>query len=216
VADFRLTYLDPANGTTLRDVRIRNQALCLAFTPDRKHVVWGSTMIHVQNADTNKEVAQFPSRAMLSMDYHAVAISSDSKLVASGNINEGVQVRELPSGNLVEAVPPPKGPVHGVAFAGGDRQLVICDGGGVRLWDRAKKKDVYRVPGTSFALPADGKTLAVGTEDGSIVIYERATGKELRKLAGHRGRVTALAFAPDGKTLASGAVDTTILLWNVR
>jgi hypothetical protein len=41
------------------------------------------------------------------------------------------------------------------------------------------------------------------------------TGKELRKLTGHRGKVGALAFTPDGKTLISGGDDTTILFWDV-
>jgi hypothetical protein len=41
------------------------------------------------------------------------------------------------------------------------------------------------------------------------------TGKELRKLTGHRGKANVLVFSPDGKTLISGGDDTTILFWDV-
>jgi hypothetical protein len=39
--------------------------------------------------------------------------------------------------------------------------------------------------------------------------------KELTRLKGHQGEVTALAFAPDGKTLVSGSADFTLLVWDV-
>ena len=48
-----------------------------------------------------------------------------------------------------------------------------------------------------------------------MCLWHAATGKEIRRLSGHTGDVTALAFSSDGKLLASGSADTTVLIWNV-
>jgi len=67
----------------------------------------------------------------------------------------------------------------------------------------------------SLAFSPDGKVLALGRHDGTIVLVDPATGKEQGRLAGHTEIVKSLAFSPDGKTLVSGSQDKTIRLWDV-
>ncbi|HKB42046.1 MAG TPA: sigma-70 family RNA polymerase sigma factor, partial [Gemmataceae bacterium] len=68
----------------------------------------------------------------------------------------------------------------------------------------------------AFALSPNGKILAAGEmSDHAITLWDAETGKQMRRLEGHTGEVSALAFTPDGKTLASGAWDHTIRLWDV-
>ena len=61
----------------------------------------------------------------------------------------------------------------------------------------------------------DGKTLASGSFDKTVRLWDVATGKTLRTLKGHRQAVVGLAFSPDGKILATGGDDSTIRLWQV-
>ena len=68
---------------------------------------------------------------------------------------------------------------------------------------------------TSLAFDPDGKTLASGHEDGTIRLWDVATGKVIKTLEGHADVVTSVVFWPDGKTLGSGSLDRTIKIWNV-
>src|SRR5436190_2069799 len=59
----------------------------------------------------------------------------------------------------------------------------------------------------------DGKLFATGGKDQLVHLWDAATGKEIRRLAGHQNWVDTLAFSPDGRLLASGSGDQTIRLW---
>src|SRR5262249_59157994 len=65
-----------------------------------------------------------------------------------------------------------------------------------------------------LALSPDGKTVASGSFDNTIILWDSESGKPLRTLSGHNGAVYSLAFAMGGKLLLSGSKDETLVLWN--
>lgn len=69
---------------------------------------------------------------------------------------------------------------------------------------------------SSVTFNPDGQTLASGSHDETIKLWNLATGKELRTLTGHTKTVTSVAFSPDGQTLASGSWDQTIKIWGMN
>ncbi len=65
-----------------------------------------------------------------------------------------------------------------------------------------------------LAVSPDGKWLATGKDDGTIVIWDAATGKAGSPFTAHDGPVTALAFDADGKRLVSGGQDRLVKVWD--
>ena len=68
----------------------------------------------------------------------------------------------------------------------------------------------------SVAFSPDGKTLASGSADDAIRLWDVATGRSIgQALTGAACFVESVAFSPDGKTLASSSADHTIRLWDI-
>jgi WD40 repeat protein len=63
---------------------------------------------------------------------------------------------------------------------------------------------------SAVAFSPDGKTLASGSYDHTVRLWDPATGQSLQTLEGHDDWVSAVTFSPDGRTLASGSGDSTI------
>lgn len=68
----------------------------------------------------------------------------------------------------------------------------------------------------SVAFSPDGKTIASGSWDKTIKLWEVSTGKLIKTLTGHNSYVHSVAFSPDGKSIASGSGDKTIMLWLIE
>jgi nucleoside phosphorylase len=67
----------------------------------------------------------------------------------------------------------------------------------------------------SVAFDPAGTTLASGSSDTTVRLWNVNTGGKLRFVEGHTNAVHSVAFDPEGKSLASGSSDTTVLLWDV-
>jgi WD40 repeat protein len=153
-----------------------------------------------------------------------LAASPRSDLVAVARYGE-VELLAADDRTSVRKLTGHVGNIHSVAFSRDGAQLVAASGepglfGEAKLWNAADGTLLKTFRGHGDALlcaqlSPDGKLLATGSYDHTIVLWEVASGKSLATLEGHNGAVYELAFHPAGHLLASASGDRTVKLWRL-
>jgi WD40 repeat protein len=60
----------------------------------------------------------------------------------------------------------------------------------------------------------DGRRLASAGDDGTVKVWDAATGRELLSLTRHAGGAAGVGFSPDGRRVVSAAADGTVKVWD--
>ena len=68
----------------------------------------------------------------------------------------------------------------------------------------------------TWALSYWNNTIAVGSENGDIIILDAITGNQMAVLSGYLEGVNCFTFSSDGKSLVSGSNNKTIKLWDMQ
>src|SRR5262249_34263504 len=92
-------------------------------------------------------------------------------------------------------------------------------------WDLKTQQEKAALAGHSgsvnwVAFSPDGKTLATGSDDGTVRLWDTTTGQETQVLCSPGGPVHFVQFSPDGETLAANVwasvvSDAMVILWDV-
>jgi WD40 repeat protein len=140
-----------------------------------------------------------------------LSLNRDGTLLASADTDGTVDVRSLthqPSPGLL----PIREILTSVAFSPRNATLLAVgeDSGSVDLYDTASHGS-KTLPGgggfvTTTTFSPDGKSLAVGHNNGTVTLWNLQTRKATAHFSikgAHPGGVLAIAFSPDGQTLAT-------------
>jgi WD40 repeat protein len=159
-----------------------------------------------------------PSRIHYPQESAGLAFSPDNRLLAVIERDGSLSLRAVSGWEQRRGLP--AAARRFVAFSPDGKLLATNDGGQVQLRDArtlalvASREEPGRGTILCGCFSPDGHSLAVGTEDKAVKLWDHDTG-DLRELRGHQERVSAVAFAPDGRTVASGGWDRTVRLWSV-
>jgi RNA polymerase sigma factor (sigma-70 family) len=203
----------------------------VAYSPDGKTLASGnldstirlwdvSTGALLQRIQKHKEVQ---ARAVFSPDGTILALTGGDGFVRLLDRSSGKELRQFDVS---------KGPsrfaVSLVAFSP-DGKIVATAGkdSAVRLWSVRTGKPLLRIDRPAdihrIAFSPDGRFLATGEStrmqvfgNGSVHLWETATGREVRHWSPESRYIESLTFSPDGSALAaSGAFSSPIYIWDV-
>jgi WD40 repeat protein len=68
----------------------------------------------------------------------------------------------------------------------------------------------------SITISPDGQTLASGSQDRTVSLWNLKTGKRIFTFFGQAGEVSTVAISPDGKMLVAGGFDNKISSWRIE
>jgi WD40 repeat protein len=256
-------HLDLATGKELRDfaptVKNENQEIVnlinVFFSPDGKLIGalgqdnQGGATVRLWEAGTGKELPRFmAARRNVSIP---PIFTGDGKTAAvtTSDDNTGtskVQLLDVATGKVIREID--DGNDNGgfaALFSPNGKVLAVASGTPVpKLWDTATGKELPALEvgdnngsgATALAFAPDGRTIAVGMENGdgsgaggSIFLCDVASGKKLHEFKGYQigfGNVRiqfndgsmplfpSIAFSPDGKRLVGPGKGGSIRIWN--
>lgn len=215
--DGRIKLWDAATKQEVRTLAGHTRkGLTLALSPQGTVLATGSwdRTVKLWDLATPAEPAVLPGHEKW---VHSVAFSPDGKTLASaGWDDKTVKLWNPASGRQVGTLEGHEGGVTCVQFSA-DGQILVStspEDKTVRLWNVAQQHQVKVFPHTAgaqyVAFSPDGKTLAGGRWDHTVLLWDIATGQERARLPGKM-----FAFAPDDKALAFGCRDGTVKLWDI-
>ena len=193
----------------------------VAVAPDCDWLASGGAdgTVRIWDAATGQE------RATLSGHHgvvFAVAVAPGGRWLASGGADGTVRIWDAATGQERASLTGHHGAVSTVAIAP-DSDWLASGGadGTVRIWDaistgraRAVLTSRHRAVNTVAVAP-DARWFAAAS-DGTVRIWDAATGHERATLTCHHDWVYAVAVAPDGRWLAmGGSDDRTVRIWDV-
>lgn len=197
-----------------------HQAGCtsVAYSPDGKRLATGDNegRLCIWNMEAGKLIREILGTREASQ--RRLLFTRDGRYLLAAA--DGVHVYDADNGQIICEPFQSKSEIESLALSGDGRLLATADGGSVRLWELATRREIpLTVPdgkSSGVDLTADGRTLVTRDPNGDIVLFHWPTGQIVGKLTDDAGIGAQYFFSPDGRRLATTLhPDSSAVIWDV-
>ncbi len=218
---------DLSTGREVRRCLELNFARCgLALSRDGRTFVTGhqhDNLVRMGDVHTGKFIKFFQGHTL---GVNAVALSPDGTLILSGSNDRTLRLFDVSSGEEVRQYKGFTDMVRSLDFSPDGKHFVSGHFGGkdgdfaVRFWEVDNDQELRSCKGHSRDVTAvlylpDGRSVLSTSIDGSSILWDARTGKEIRRLP-VVGGINGAAVSPDGRrALTAGFVDRKVRLWDL-
>ena len=146
-----------------------------------------------------------------SADGKSLLTVGDDKTVRVWSVATGKETRKIEFQSEVNAATF-LGKDGGIVAGCSDRTVTLTNAGGQKVW----QGQAFGRSATSLAVSADGKTVVVGSDTGTIATIDADNGSATRIFRGQRDAIISLALARDGNKVAGVARGGSTSVWDVQ
>ena len=224
-----LDYANFSLAATLSGHSANVSSVC--YSPDGKTIASGCDDKTIKLWDAKAGALQTTLQGH-SSSVNSVCFSPDGNTIASGSDDKTFKLWDTKTGTLKTTLTGHSRDVMSVCFSPDGN--TIASGSWdktIKLWDASTGRLKTTLKGNnslsllfsqghnslvfSVCFSPDGKTIASGSGDKSIKLWDASTGT-LKTTLKDSNAVGSVCFSPDGDTIASGSGDKGIKLWDAR
>jgi WD40 repeat protein len=210
---------DSSSGTALaaplQHPRLVRRAL---FTPDGRYIltICFDGIGRLWNATSGEAIPNWRIKHPNSIN--SAAISPAGKWLATGSSDGTVFVSELATANRITEIHQTEN-VHTLIFHPTDETLLLSVSGSVaNLWKVPEGRAIFELRHdaqiNSAQFSSKGDRIVTGSSDGTVRVWDSATGKPIGDAMKHDGEITNAVLSSDDQFMAS-AIGNRVLLWEM-